>query len=61
MLERRSVGEIADAPHTQLKSKSGQLRYEHCITRQGFDGPYTISYHQHRPQALHRAGDIADC
>ncbi|HMJ12502.1 MAG TPA: homogentisate 1,2-dioxygenase [Polyangiaceae bacterium] len=30
----------------------GQLRYEHCLTRSGFDGPYTILYHEHRPHAV---------
>jgi homogentisate 1,2-dioxygenase len=57
MLERRSVGEIADSPHTQLRSKSGQLRFEHCITRQGFDGPYTIAYHERRPHEAQPAPD----
>lgn len=58
MLERRSAGEVADSPHTQLKSKSGQLRYEHCITRQGFDGPYTIAYHERRPHEAEPAADV---
>jgi homogentisate 1,2-dioxygenase len=49
MLERRSQGTIPSAPHTQLRSERGQLLYEHCITRQGFDGPYTIAYHEGRP------------
>src|SRR5262249_37766439 len=31
--------------------------YEHCITRQGFDGPYTIAYHQQRPHEALPAGD----
>jgi homogentisate 1,2-dioxygenase len=26
------------------------------VTRQGFDGPYTILYHEHRPQALRAVG-----
>jgi homogentisate 1,2-dioxygenase len=53
MLERRSAGRLPDAPHTQLRAEDGRLLYEHCITRQGFDGPYTIAYHEQRPhQAL---------
>jgi homogentisate 1,2-dioxygenase len=53
MLERRSAGRLPDAPHTQLRADDGRLLYEHCITRQGFDGPYTIAYHEQRPhQAL---------
>ncbi len=57
MLERQTQGSIADAPHTQLRSPGGQLLYEHCITRQGFDGPYTIAYHQHRPHEAMPAED----
>jgi len=49
MLERRRQGLIADAPHTQLRAADGRLLYEHCITRSGFDGPYTIAYHERRP------------
>lgn len=57
MLERRSQGRIPDAPHTQHRSPDGSLLYEHCITRDGFDGPYTVAYHQHRP---HEAAPTTD-
>jgi homogentisate 1,2-dioxygenase len=57
MLERRSTGRVPEAPHTQLKAADGRLLYEHCITRQGFDGPYTIAYHEHRPHELQPAAD----
>jgi homogentisate 1,2-dioxygenase len=57
MLERRSHGQVPDAPHTQLKAKDGRLLYEHCITRQGFDGPYTIAYHDKRPHEALPAAD----
>ena len=57
MLERQSRGRIPDAPHTQLKASDGRLLYEHCITREGFDGPYTIAYHEGRP---HEAQPTAD-
>jgi homogentisate 1,2-dioxygenase len=57
MLERRSFGELPAKPHTALHSATtGALRYEECITRAGFDGPYSIVYHQHRP---HEAEAIA--
>src|SRR6185295_15373221 len=36
-------------PHTALRDETGRLRYEECLTREGFDGPFTILYHQHRP------------
>lgn len=57
MLERQSRGQIADAPHTQLRDADGRLLYEHCITRQGFDGPYTIAYHRQRPHEARPAPD----
>lgn len=57
MLERRSQGQLPDAPHTQLKANDGRLLYEHCITRQGFDGPYTIAYHERRPHEAMPAAD----
>lgn len=60
MLERRSQGRIADAPHTQLRAADGHLLYEHCITRQGFDGPYTIAYHERRPHEGLPARDAAE-
>jgi len=57
VLERRSFGELPAKPHTALRSVStGALRYEECITRAGFDGPYSIVYHQHRP---HEADPMA--
>jgi homogentisate 1,2-dioxygenase len=49
MLERIVRGELAAKPHTALRSPEGFLRYEECITRAGFDGPYTIVYHERRP------------
>jgi homogentisate 1,2-dioxygenase len=49
MLERRSAGSLPEAPHTQLVAGDGRLLYEHCLTRQGFEGPYTIAYHEERP------------
>ena len=52
MLERLSFGELPAKHHIALRDASGVLRYEHCLTRAGFDGPYSIAYHVHRPQAL---------
>lgn len=49
MLERRAAGELPAKPHTALYGGSGGLRYEECITRAGFDGPYSIVYHERRP------------
>jgi homogentisate 1,2-dioxygenase len=56
MLERLSFGELPPKHHLALRGADGRLRYEACLTRQGFDGAYTILYHQHRPQALRAVG-----
>lgn len=49
MLDRMQVGDVAKKHHVQLRGSEGELRYEECFTRDGFDGPYTILYHQRRP------------
>jgi homogentisate 1,2-dioxygenase len=52
MLERIAQGELPAKHHIAARSDGGALRYEECLTRQGFEGPYTILYHQRRPHAL---------
>lgn len=49
MLDRMQVGDVAKKHHIQLRGGGGELRYEECFTRDGFDGPYTILYHERRP------------
>ena len=49
MLERLSKGLVPPKPHTALRSAADELRHEECITRAGFDGPYSIVYHERRP------------
>lgn len=49
MLDRVAVGDLPAKHHIALRGDGGALRHEQCITREGFDGPYTISYHLHRP------------
>jgi homogentisate 1,2-dioxygenase len=48
MLDRMALGSLPAKPHTQLRD-GGELRYEECFTRDGFDGPFTIMYHLRRP------------
>ncbi len=55
MLDRMVAGDVPAKHHIAHRGEDGALRYEHCITRDGFDGPYTIVYHQHRPH-LQRSG-----
>ncbi|MEO6602786.1 MAG: homogentisate 1,2-dioxygenase [Polyangiaceae bacterium] len=49
MLARLSFGAVPRKAHTALRGPNRALRYEECITRAGFDGPYTIMYHEQRP------------
>ena len=49
MLDRMQVGDVAKKHHIQLRGADGELRFEECFTRDGFDGPYTILYHLRRP------------
>jgi homogentisate 1,2-dioxygenase len=50
VLERLCFGDLPAKAHTALRCpSSGALRYEECITRAGFDGPYSIVYHERRP------------
>lgn len=49
MLDRVAAGRIARKHHTVCRDEAGQLLHEECLTRTGFDGPYTILYHRHRP------------
>jgi len=53
MLQRLAYGRIPEKHHTVLRDDEGRLLYEECITRDGFEGPYTLLYHRARPQAVH--------
>jgi homogentisate 1,2-dioxygenase len=54
MIERRAAGTLPPKHHLALRGPDGALRHEHCLTRDGFEGPYTISYHLHRPHTWRR-------
>ncbi len=49
MIDRMSAGVLPPKPHTTLRGPDGALRFEQCLTRQGFDGPFTILYHEAAP------------
>jgi homogentisate 1,2-dioxygenase len=57
MLDRIAVGEIPRKHHIVFRDAAGALRHEECLTRDGFDGPYTIAYHTHRPHT-HRVAEL---
>lgn len=49
-MERHRAGVVPKKHHTALR-EGERLRYEECLTRDGFDGAYTILYHVNRPHA----------
>lgn len=49
MLDRMAVGELPSKHHIQHMQPDGSMYWEECLTRRGFDGPYSILYHQHPP------------
>jgi homogentisate 1,2-dioxygenase len=49
MLERLSAGAFPRKHHIQFRDAAGGLLWEECITQLGFDGPYTLAYHQRAP------------
>ena len=51
MIDRMQLGEVPAKPHIQFRpvSQGGTLLREHCLTRHGFDGAFTIAYRLHGP------------
>lgn len=53
MLDRHFAGDLPPKHHVVFRDDDGNLLHEECLTRQGFDGPYTLIYHRNEP---HRHG-----
>jgi len=53
-VERLQLGDVPPKHHIKFE-QNGQLRWEHCITWDGFDGPYTIAYRENGPHRLSAA------
>jgi homogentisate 1,2-dioxygenase len=49
MLDRICVGRVPSKPHLVFRSEGGAQYYEECVTRDGFDGAFSILYHEGRP------------
>ncbi len=49
MLDRVAVGSIPRKPHLRFPQPTGGLYYEECFTRAGFEGAFSMLYHEHRP------------
>ena len=50
MIDYRRAGHVPQRTHAAFRSSEGDLRFEHCFTRDGFDGPFSILYHEQPPQ-----------
>jgi len=48
VIERMVAGEVPEKHHIAFR-RDGRLLHEECLTRAGFEGPYTILYHLGRP------------
>ena len=51
MLDRIVQGAVPRKHHLAFRDAEGRLLHEEAFTRAGFDGPYTLLYHQGRPHA----------
>jgi len=56
LIDRMVAGEVPAKPHTAFRSAAGALRFEECLTRKGFDGEFSILYHEGPPMTDSRIG-----
>ncbi len=49
MIHRHTLGHVPRKPHTVLRDASGKLMLEACVTRNGFNGPYSCVYYRTPP------------
>jgi len=59
MIDRMQAGELPAKPHVAFRSPAGVLRHEECFTRQGFDGEFSILYHEGPPMTDRAIGPAA--
>lgn len=57
MLHRLQYGQVPAKPHTTLYHDQ-KLAFEHCFTRQGFDGAYAMLYHRQPPHWIDSQEEI---
>ena len=58
MIDRIATGRLPRKHHVAFRDEEGRLFHEECLTREGFDGPYTILYHRNRPHEQ-RAAEVS--
>ncbi|HEY9842944.1 MAG: homogentisate 1,2-dioxygenase [Candidatus Sericytochromatia bacterium] len=56
MIHRLQLGSVPAKPHTVFEPE-GKLAFEHCFTRQGFDGSFSILYHRQPPHWIESQED----
>ena len=49
MLHRHTLGKFPPKPHIAFRDDDGRLLMEQCVTREGFNGPFTILYFRTPP------------
>jgi homogentisate 1,2-dioxygenase len=51
------LGDVPPKPHIAFRGPGGRLRYEECLTRRGFDGEFSILYHENPPMTDAEIGE----
>jgi len=59
LIDRMAAGALPAKPHTAFRDAAGALRWEECLTRKGFDGEFSILYHEGPPMTDLRIGPCA--
>jgi homogentisate 1,2-dioxygenase len=59
VIDRMAAGALPAKPHTAFRDGAGRLRFEECLTRAGFDGEFSILYHEGPPMTDERTGPSA--
>ena len=59
MIHRLQRGLVPEKHHVALRV-DGELAFEHCITRRGFDSVYTIAYHRRPPHWVRDEQDLGE-
>ncbi len=49
MIHRMVLGRVPAKPHTVFRDEDGRLLMEQMVTREGFEGPYSILYYRTPP------------
>jgi homogentisate 1,2-dioxygenase len=58
VIDRMQLGRVPAKPHTVFRDADGKLLWEECLTRLGFDGEFTILYHEGPPMTDVEIGPV---